>query len=170
MNFLDSRLPRKFWKKVSPCPMSGCWLWTGFLNRGYGHVRYQRRYERVHRVAYIALVGPIKDGLTLDHLCEVKCCVNPAHLEPCTSAENTRRITVRHPVTHCPRGHEKSGSNLYVKSNGERICKPCQDRAVRARADRLRATGMCVTCGSKPIETGRTSRCAACAAIALRAS
>lgn len=76
----------------------GCWLWTGAIQtRGYGSTGIGGgRTGLAHRVAYVALVGPIPQGLTLDHLCEVKRCVNPAHLEPVTAAENLRRHAERH--------------------------------------------------------------------------
>jgi hypothetical protein len=81
----------RFWNKVNKTDT--CWLWTGALqSRGYGSVGIgNHRTGLAHRVAYEALVGPIGDGLTIDHLCRVKSCVNPAHLEPVTSAENIRR-------------------------------------------------------------------------------
>lgn len=75
----------KFWGYVLPTGF--CWEWTGQKDSGYG--RYSGR--PAHRVTYEVLVGPIPDGLTLDHLCRNKGCVNPDHLEPVTSSENTRR-------------------------------------------------------------------------------
>jgi hypothetical protein len=68
--------------------LTPCWIWAkGFYSDGYG----QRRHQRAHRWMYEQIVGPIPEGLTLDHLCRVKACVNPDHLEPVTSAENVRR-------------------------------------------------------------------------------
>lgn len=69
-----------------------CWLWNGALIQG-GYGRYQRgpKGQPAHRAYYEKLVGPIPDGLDLDHLCRVRRCVNPSHLEPVTAAENTRR-------------------------------------------------------------------------------
>lgn len=71
-----------------------CWIWTGNVHptTGYGHfVRKGVRTPLAHRASYELLVGPIPTGLQIDHLCMVKACVNPAHLEPVTPAENTRR-------------------------------------------------------------------------------
>lgn len=69
---------------------NGCWLWQGCLNvRGYGQLGKGSR--AAHRVFYERHVGPIPEGLTIDHLCRVRHCVNPAHMEPVTVAENVRR-------------------------------------------------------------------------------
>lgn len=72
---------------------NGCWLWRLRLDRhGYGAMHLDGRTRLAHRVAYEAFVGPIPDGLTLDHTCRVRHCVNPDHLDPCTTGENTARI------------------------------------------------------------------------------
>lgn len=77
---------------VSPEPNSGCWLWTGNLSdNGYGVVEVRDRRRRAHRVAYELVHGPIPSGLEPDHLCRVRCCINPAHLEPVTRQLNTLR-------------------------------------------------------------------------------
>lgn len=80
-----------FWAKVDKAATtSGCWLWTGAMNpKGYG--RYGKPTRYAHRIAYQALVGPIPEDMTLDHLCRVRNCVNPAHLEVVTRAVNTSR-------------------------------------------------------------------------------
>src|SRR5688572_16860021 len=70
----------------------GCWLWTASrILSGYGQVRFEGKNQRAHRVAYALVKGPIPEGLVLDHLCRVKHCVNPDHLEAVTQAENLRR-------------------------------------------------------------------------------
>lgn len=71
---------------------NGCWLWTGTIERtGYGRFWLGGRQEIAHRASYALLIGPIPEGLTIDHLCRVRACVNPDHLEPVTLAENIRR-------------------------------------------------------------------------------
>lgn len=81
-----------------------------------------------HRMAYEELVGPIADGLQIDHLCRVRCCVNPAHLEPVTQAENIRRgvspTAANRRKTHCKHGHEFTTENTRLVPEG-RICRRC---------------------------------------------
>lgn len=95
-----------------------------------------------HRVAYELVVGPIPDGLQLDHLCKVRKCVNPAHLEAVTCGENIRRgdtgkaaAEVQSSKTHCPQGHPYSGDNLahYRGRHGRRYraCRICRREAMR---------------------------------------
>lgn len=116
-----------------------CWVWTGAKNpRGYGNIGYQGKTYKAHRFVYERLVGPIPEGMTLDHLCFNSLCVNPEHLEPCTNAENNRRGTslsaMRARQTHCVRGHEFTPDNTYIRpGRGGRRCKTC-DRA-RARGE-----------------------------------
>ena len=70
----------------------GCWLWTKSIDYGgYGRIGQRGVNARAHRVSYEHFVGPIPDGLSLDHLCRNRRCVNPDHLEPVTGSENTRR-------------------------------------------------------------------------------
>lgn len=125
------KLEERFMDKVSPEPMSGCWLWLGFTNpKGYGRFRIEGKNGPVgqaHRVAYELFRGPIPSGLTLDHLCRVRSCVNPAHVEPVTAVENVRRGgNVQKP--HCPQGHPLSGDNLSLRS-GQRSCRICNRAA-----------------------------------------
>lgn len=146
MNFLDPRLPERFWSKVTPCPMSGCWLWIGATSvSGYGNIGMgskcngTRRPHQSHRVAYEAMVGPIADGLHIDHLCRQRCCVNPAHLEPVTNAVNVARGEAgarQLAKTHCPHGHAYAGENLVMQRNAvgraARVCRTCKN-AINAR-------------------------------------
>jgi hypothetical protein len=82
-----------------------CWEWRGWRDRhGYGRIDVKRVSRLAHRIAYEILIGPIPDGLELDHLCRNTSCVNPAHLEPVTHRENMGRGTFA-TKTHCPAGH-----------------------------------------------------------------
>lgn len=74
-----------------------CWLWLGAKSRGYGHITINNRSVKVHRYSYKLHVGPIPDGLTIDHLCRVKHCVNPEHFELVTALENVRRRVEKNP-------------------------------------------------------------------------
>lgn len=107
---------------------SGCWLWTGARNEnGYAYFGWfrddgRRVMGRAHRYAYERLVGPIPDGLTLDHTCRVRHCLNPAHLEPVSFAENQRR---RRSAT-CKRGHDLTAPGATYGKGGKRGgCKRC---------------------------------------------
>lgn len=128
-------------KFVSPEPNTGCWVWTGSADpRGYGHVMIKRKCNMAHRVVYELLVGPIPEGLQLDHLCHNPWCVNPEHLEPVTPTQNNLRgltnvCAVNSRKTHCKRGHELTGYNLKLVKKG-RMCRTCQNmkrREWRAR-------------------------------------
>jgi len=110
---------------------SGCWLWPKAKDKkGYGGIgtgsrlNGTQRSQQVHRVAYEVFVGPIPEGMTIDHTCETKLCVNPEHLEPVTNAENKRRGGDR--MKHCRRGHERNEMNTYIQTNGHRQCRVCK--------------------------------------------
>lgn len=89
----DMTIDERFWSFVSPEPNSGCWLWTGgdYVGEGYGCFSEGGKAKRAHKWAYERYVGPVPAGLVLDHKCRVRCCANPAHLEPVTHKENARR-------------------------------------------------------------------------------
>lgn len=124
---LTKRQQALFWSRVRK--LSGrdaCWLWTGPPNRKNGYGRFSDKY--VHRIAYTLLVGNIPKNLTIDHLCRVRLCVNPDHLDVVTLGENVLRgesvsgINAR--KRYCIRGHKLSGRNLGT-SDGKRFCKTC---------------------------------------------
>lgn len=113
----------------------GCWHWTGSPRGGYGRIRDGGRTFSAHRASYEHFVGPVPSGLTLDHTCRNKLCVNPAHLEPVTMRENTLRadspVAKNARATSCVYGHPLSGDNLIAYSNGKRGCREC--RRLRSR-------------------------------------
>ena len=131
---------------VEPEPNTGCWLWAGGVKEtGYGQITYQGDNCRAHRVAYELFRGAIPAGMDLDHLCRVRSCVNPDHLEPVTRSENLKRspLTGRAPAsvaalaksvgsywrsrTHCRNGHEYTEENTYRWRGrpNHRQCRTC---------------------------------------------
>lgn len=112
---------------------TGCWEWQRSLfPNGYGYIKHDGRGRGAHRVAYEVLVGPIPEGLELDHLCRNRRCVNPEHLEPVTKAVNQQRQGAE--KTHCPRGHEYTPENTYRRP-GENVrnCRACHREKQAAR-------------------------------------
>jgi len=117
---------------------SSCWLWTGGKTRnGYGQAYDpgSKRVWLVHRLAYWLLVGPIPQGLTLDHLCRVRHCVNPSHLEPVTSRVNTLRgvghSAVNAAKSECVNGHPFDLINTRIRRSGRRDCRICSAERCR---------------------------------------
>ncbi len=142
----------RFWQKVNRGDGDGCWLWTASLHQGYGHFALSRSVTRAHRIAYELLMGPIPEGLQLDHLCRNRACVNPAHLEPVTLQENLRRGRGTGPATEaaaqkkrakqtCQRGHEFTPENTRLIEGGYRRCRTCARLNKQRFLDRHKATG-----------------------------
>ena len=105
---------------------SGCWIWTGSrTGDGYGQFRLDGRTTMAYRAAYLLYVGPVGDGLDIDHLCRNPSCVNPEHLEPVSHAENVRRGLRGALTTHCPSGHAYTDENTYITPEGRRKCRGC---------------------------------------------
>jgi len=120
---------QRFWSKVNKTDT--CWLWTACIQTGgYGLSWYNGRNVLAHRLSYELLKGEIPKGLTIDHLCRVRHCVNPDHLEVVTNKENVLRgeglSAINSRKTHCKRGHPLSGDNLYRHPKGERHCRACK--------------------------------------------
>lgn len=116
----------------------GCWIWTGAKNSS-GHASGVK--GPAYRIAYEWMVGPIPEGMQLDHLCRRKDCVNPHHLEPVTRAENQRRVRVAgpfKPVSYCRNGHALAAENARLWSNGkgkiETRCYICHEGKPARRA------------------------------------
>lgn len=155
----------RFWLKVDAATSDGCWLWTGGTKAaGYGHFSVVRdgKWGKViaHRYAYELLVGPIPVDLEVDHVCQEPRCVNPAHLEPVTVAENRRRRDQGHPFaltrapfplpvkpvipepvakvprrlppTHCKHGHEYAVVGWQTNGSG-RTCAACRRESTLRR-------------------------------------
>lgn len=136
----NSTLPLRFWNKLYADP-SGCWLWRGALTTlGYGTFGSPTR--SAHRIIYEALIGPIPDGLTIDHLCRNRACENPWHMEPVTQRENTLRgigpSAIHAKQTHCVSGHEFTPENVHVYRGRKRICRICRTGYTRARRIKLK--------------------------------
>ena len=138
----DSHLER-LWRSVEKT--ESCWLWRGATLDGYGILSIDGVCRRVHRVTYESEVGEVPPGLVLDHLCRVRHCVNPSHLEPVTIKENVLRgygvgaTSARR--THCLHGHEYTAENTRVgttpRGTTYRRCLACH--RIRSRATKARA-------------------------------
>lgn len=122
----------------------GCWEWTGSkYPNGYGRC-YVGGGRRVgaHRASYEHFVGPIPEGLVINHLCENKACVRPDHLEAVTSRENTMYSDTparRHAQkTHCAQGHPFDEINTFYSGSTSRRCRACHNAARSRAAARLR--------------------------------
>lgn len=141
-------MPR-VWKRVKIDPDTGCWNWTGpTMGKGYACINWEGRSWLIHRAVYTFTVGPIPEGMELDHLCESKVCCNPAHLEPVTTEVNSKRspntLAAKNAAkTHCPQGHPYDEENTkWTWMTGRRqkrlvrLCKACATEHHRKQSRR----------------------------------
>ena len=136
-------LPERFWAKVQKT--EGCWIWTAATKSGYGHFVMGGRYKSAHVLIWEDCHGPIEQPLNpekgmrlqIDHLCRMRLCVNPSHLELVTQKENLLR-GVSPPARNarkstCPSGHPYDEMNTYTNpTSGYRQCRRC----TKARSSR----------------------------------
>lgn len=132
-----SDLPLRFQEKITVSD-DGHWLWRTQSVYGYAGVKIGGRMYLAHRAVYELLVGPIPEGFHVDHVCRVRNCVNPDHLEAVTPQVNTLRsptapAAINARKTECIRGHPFDGPNTYTTPDGRRQCRVCL-RASNARA------------------------------------
>lgn len=125
-----NNVPRRITNKLMPIPESGCFVWTGQEDRGgYGMVWFEGKKRLTHRVVWQLERGPIAPGMSLDHLCRVRCCVNPYHLEPVDMRTNilrgSGRASLNASKVACSKGHPFTDENTYITSKGSRYCRIC---------------------------------------------
>lgn len=118
-----------------PVTESGCWIWEDSINGdGYGEYRIKGKAFKAHRFSYMEYKGPISNGMVIDHLCRVRCCVNPDHLEAVANRINVMRgvgtSAINASKTHCVRGHEFTKENTLWGTHHRsglptRRCREC---------------------------------------------
>lgn len=131
-------IEERFWEKVEKTDT--CWLWTAYVRpNGYGSIQGRRGPLLVHRLAFEWAFGPIRPGLTIDHLCRTRHCVRPAHMEAVANRTNVLRgvgpTAVNAQKTHCPQGHPYSPENTMRRRvrgvDGGRLCRECYRQSWR---------------------------------------
>lgn len=137
MTILTREDAARLWSKFDQRGVDECWIWTGSHdNYGYGHLSVKvdgkHTTRKAHRLVYEQLIGPIPDGLQLDHLCRVRNCVNPNHLEPVDGRTNVLRgegisaVLARRET--CQNGHEYTPENTRYEGTVRR-CRACKRAA-----------------------------------------
>lgn len=133
----------RLFEYMMPEPNSGCWLWMGKTSNGYGIIGLaNRKRMAAHKFSWELVHGKVPDNLVLDHLCRVRCCVNPDHLEPVTNKENILRgvsvSAVYAKRSHCKSGHEYTAENTAWSKGRDsetrgRQCRACWREKARRR-------------------------------------
>ncbi len=128
----------RFLAKVAASGPDDCWIWVAATNAcGYGIFRFFKQTWLAHRVAYVMFRDEIPEGLTLDHLCRVRNCVNPEHLDPVPLRENILRgetVAARNLSRRaCPQGHPYDEVNTHYDKNGYRSCRACKTEAAKRK-------------------------------------
>lgn len=146
MTLVRIPLDERLWSRLVESE-SGCWLYTaGLTSTGYVRISSgggdRPRHINAHKYMYEKFIATVPPELQLDHLCRVRNCVNPWHLEPVTPRVNTLRsgaiTALQAAQTHCKRGHEFTLENTR-RYRGRRVCRRC-----RAAAERARKAGTCL--------------------------
>ncbi len=158
----ENRFDQKVDRSPGHGPWGNCHLWTGTLNdAGYGILGINGKGKRAHILAYESAHGPVPNGLELDHLCRVRRCVNPEHLEAVTHQVNLQRgiagILGRErniAKTHCPYGHPYSEANTYFHNNA-RHCRTCRADADKARELKRKQAALLSTICTSSNSSGR---------------
>lgn len=133
----------RFWKFVQRDTATGCWLWRGGIDStgGYGTFTLDNKSNKIkaHRFSYQLAKGAIPEGMVIDHLCRVRACVNPDHLEAVTFAENLIRGVGNQNRLYCKKGHLMTEGHFYRSNRGGRVCKECTKATSQAYRARKRA-------------------------------
>lgn len=130
----------RFRDKIEPQP-DGCIVWKAARSNGYGRCWFKGKQYFTHRLAVILAGREIPEGLTVDHLCRNKLCVNPEHLEVVTLLENVMRADPggwQRDKTHCKRGHLLDSDNVRIRIYRYGDGKTCMGRNCRACRGELR--------------------------------
>ncbi len=170
---MNRSVKERLLRRVVVDERTGCWLWQGGLDKyGYAQMTLNGKSRRAHRVAYEEFVGPIPDGLEIDHVrargCEHRRCIYFGHLEPVTGRENKLRgdtVNAKNLAkTACAHGHEFDEQNTYVDPRGQRHCRACRRRGSQ-KETKMRATilgfilaALCATAALAHPDTDATKR------------